>query len=272
MELVFNEFELKKYCEGFCKEIWDERFEIPIEISGRLTSSFGLFYYSKRTETSKKIVIAKRLLVKGSYKMETILSVIKHELCHYHLYRNGLESDDHTPTFDAECVKVKASLTETISTSGTVISGYCKCCGKRIIKDAKPRHYNNPNRYFSRCCKSKLRYETSTYNDESVNEFIDYDNRFLGVIEGYQKCANKINHEEVKVQRESTSLKIENIVVPGKRGVTRTQVHPAVEHCVDERSPEKLKMIKEHYPEYFRQVCMYISKKRLKYIKEVGLA
>ena len=234
--------------------------DIPVEINGRLLRALGNFHF-KYGGQPIKICIAKRLLT-GDYKMETILSVIKHELCHYHLFRNNKEFRDFTPTFDKEALKIGASLSNQIKTSGYIKVGYCSKCNKLVINNAKPKHLRH--NYISACCKTEIYFKTEYKEDKTQVILNNLDKEFI----------NKIHKKESPntIKKTIKNINITDIVKPGKRGVTRAQVHPAVEQAVDEHSIEKLILIKQTYPEYFKQVCIYINKKRLAYLKEIGLA
>ena len=105
--------------------------------------------------------------------------------------------------------------------------------------------------------------------NESLMENISQTERILGVLEVYDFNRNGIrNITELPIK---PVLNINNLVKPGKFGVTRSQIHPAIIAAITENSKEKLTLIKESYPEYFDSAVSFMNKKNKSYLKEIGL-
>ena len=105
--------------------------------------------------------------------------------------------------------------------------------------------------------------------NESLMNNISSVERILGVLEVYDFNKNGIrNITELPTKKELT---INDIIKPGKLGVTRSQVHPAILNAIKECSKEKLILIKESYPEHFDSAVSFMNKKSKSYLKEIGL-
>ena len=105
--------------------------------------------------------------------------------------------------------------------------------------------------------------------NESLMNNISSVERILGILEVNDFNRNGIrNITELPIKSE---LNINNLVKPGRLGVTRSQVHPAIIAAIAENSKEKLTLIKESYPEHFDSAVSFMNKKNKSYLKEIGL-
>ena len=156
--MTLTKTQLKDICKYYMFELWGERLEIPVEISGKLSKTFGYFQYISSTKTPLKLMFSKRLI--ENYKLSTIESIIKHELCHYHLFINNEPHDDGHPVFEAELARIGGSSTGTLAEAGEKYYCICKKCGKKIgpYDSEKIARKRVEQAYVSRCCGTRLNY------------------------------------------------------------------------------------------------------------------
>lgn len=103
--------------------------------------------------------LAKRLF--ENYDEETIEGVIKHELCHWALCKQGKPFDDGHPVFEAELVRVGAPSTKQITFKGKLYTAGCKKCQKEVVSRKSRGRLNKylTGGYTSRCCRSPIVYQ-----------------------------------------------------------------------------------------------------------------
>jgi hypothetical protein len=92
----------------------------------------------------------------------------------------------------------------------------------------------------------------------------------LGVKEEEIQEQSEIDSIEIKVAVESNTgeLKIEDIVEPGRYGVSNSQMIPAMKKAIAEKSIEKLTMLKKSYLYTFDKSVCYLKKAERKFITD----
>lgn len=80
--------------------------------------------------------------------------------------------------------------------------------------------------------------------------------------------SNDIDNIEIQVVAESSNseLKIEDIIEPGRYGVSSSQMIPAVKKAIAEKSIEKLSLLKNTYFYTFEKSIRYLKKAEREYI------
>ena len=107
--------------------------------------------------------------------------------------------------------------------------------------------------------------------NESLMNNISQTERILGILEVNDFNKNGIRNIVEASQPIQSELTIGDVIKPGKLGITRSQIHPAVMAAIKECSKEKLTLIKESYPEHFDSAVSFMNKKSKSYLKEIGL-
>lgn len=108
-----HEKELEKYAEKFLKQNYNTNLTIQIKISGRLTSTGG-YFQCRRTHGNEKqpvkIEMSERFIASalhdGQEGLEAILDVLKHELVHYVLCKQGKNFNDGDDDFESELARL----------------------------------------------------------------------------------------------------------------------------------------------------------------------
>ena len=150
-----NVKEITNICKNYLRDYWNEELVIPIKIDGRLKNSLGYF----RHYGNFPGVIGSMEFIKFSkdlflyYSNEDIKKVLLHELCHYVLYKRGIEGyKDGMQPFENELKRINSVSTNTISHHGKVYQVYCPHCNKVIGKTPSKRNATNVvNNYFCSC-------------------------------------------------------------------------------------------------------------------------
>lgn len=268
--MILNEIQLTSICRELMKEIWGDTLDIKIVLNGRLTRSLGRFVYMNNyaQRIPLKIEISKRL-INGTYNPKTIESVLKHELCHYYLYKKGYKGfKDGNIQFEKEIKRIGSHSTGVIQRAGEYHECVCSICGakvKNFTNKDKAIKFCESKRYISRCCKADIVYSgIKVYEDKNVS------NEKYSIIDKYISDSSRgINNNTNKNINRNSNLNIDDIVVLKRRTVSQQNVWDAMLLAVEEKSPEKLILIKEHYPELFNKICLFIGKKRVEYINSV---
>lgn len=275
--MKITEKNLKLMCEELMNKLWGDKLEIPVMVSGRMTNSLGLFYSrtvyvrGERVRQPLKIVISKNLL--EYYSLENIEGVIKHELCHYHLYKKGGKFSDGDKEFEDELKRIGSHSTRTLNRSGMIYTVICSCCGKVTRRTAsKAAVTRTINTRISACCEADLQQGESYIMPDNNKQDCNYksDNN-ISVIHKYvtdspSESVEKKPNINTKV---TSNINIDEVVVPGPRGVTCKQVYWAMRALTDERSEsakEKIKLIAKTYPQMFEKECRTFPKKRMQFI------
>lgn len=275
--MKINNKELKLICDELMEQLWGDKLEIPVTISGRLTRSLGLFYYRTVYNSGEfvrepiKIVISKQLT--EHYSLENIEGVIKHELCHYHLYKMGGNYSDGDKEFEDELKRIGSHSTRTLTRAGEVHKCICSCCGKVVrTTGSKATATRTINSRISKCCKAKILYGGTHIENDSNEQNCNYQtSNYISVIHKYaadspSECLNKETNNNTNV---TLKFSIEEVVVPGPRGVTCKQVYWAMRALTDERTEEakeKIKLVAKTYPQMFEKECRTFPKKRMEFI------
>lgn len=234
------------------KEIYGVEFNLPIMISKRMTSTYGYFQYKI---VNKKLIPIKiqysNYLINGGFRLDTIKSIIKHELAHWYLAITGKDFSDGDPTFERELKRINAAPTRTIKLSGEMHIAVCSTCKSirhRNYSETKARNYGK--RRTSGCCKAEIIYGGTIYVEDKSEL------RSNVVIE------NKKETQPIKqIVKNSTTLSIEELIVPGPKGVTNVQVNPVIRKAIEENSPQMIQLLIKHYPEIYYSAKKYFGKK-----------
>lgn len=107
-----HEKELEAYANNFLEKNYNTSLTIPIKISGRLTSTGGIFKarIMGGIREPLEIHISERFtagaLHDGEEGLEAILDTLKHELVHYALFKLGRDFRDGDYDFENELAKL----------------------------------------------------------------------------------------------------------------------------------------------------------------------
>lgn len=112
----FYEFNYNEYAADFTLKTWNKKLDIPINISFRGKSRYGVFKYYKNKEKRKgqKEII---LYLNKINNLEDAKNILRHELCHWFCYTSGLDYHDGSIDFERELLKVDATSTNTSNDS-----------------------------------------------------------------------------------------------------------------------------------------------------------
>jgi hypothetical protein len=114
--------------------------------------------------------------------------------------------------------------------------------------------------------------------EEEINEPIKKE---LDKVEENEIKENEIKEEEIKEEENkeglnikvevvnSSDLKIEDIIEIGPKGVSNKQMIPAMKTAVEEKSKEKLALLKFKYPAVYESTIKYIGHKRALELKKL---
>jgi SprT-like protein len=151
-EIDFNPEILQKLADKLSLHYWQRKCEVPVTWNGRLTRSMGRFLYSTKGKgrTPQGIELSK--YAAQFINRDIFISVLLHELCHYHLFIQGKPFDDHHPVFEKELERVGAISTNTVQIPQKSFQLYCSKCNKSI----GIRKRLNTALYRSGCCKGKI--------------------------------------------------------------------------------------------------------------------
>lgn len=248
-----------KKAKIFTKELWNIEFDIPVELSGKMTSMLGYVKYRKNfnADVPTLMKIASRL-VNGDYKEETIDGVILHECCHYALMKLGKPHADGHPVFEAELRRIGASSTRTLHNVGDVHEFCCSKCGKSLggFNERKTKNLlkkiNDLYRYpISKCCRARITYKGKQYKED--------DNKTRQAWDGK---AQEIKAAMSVAQSQVTTTKTPLVVPNGPNGkVTNTQLIPVLKQLLNSNNIEGIKELKNKYPSVFESSKKYFGKK-----------
>lgn len=290
-KIKLNEDQLTMLVADIAKEIWNVNISIPINVSKKMKRMFGYFMTKTNGRGQTKAVklsFAYRL-VNGDYKLLTIVDVIKHELAHYMVFTNGIGFHDGDMEFENELIRIGAHSTGTLAGAGESYFGVCSCCGKVATRGNEKKVMKQcaiDSTWVSRCCGKKIKYVGKEYREDKTVERLANDVRFRG---NNLKSINKLFNnakQNIQIPKVITSniitkkaasnpmldnTDITSIIVPGPKGVTRSQVHPVMVNAIDNNNEQLLILINQQYPEFFSQVLKYISKKRLSYVQSLNI-
>lgn len=269
--------ELKLICEELMEKLWNDKLEIPVVISGRMSNSLGLFYYQTTTRngqvkrTPLKIAISKKLV--EHYSLENIEGTIKHELCHYYLYKTGQLFSDGDKVFEDELKRIGSHSTRTLSHAGEIHTCLCSLCGRVVDKSkSKASATRTINNHISACCRADIVYGGMKIVKDTNAKDANYKTKNnISVIHKYVSQSSPVRKNRITNNNieQPTKLKIEDVVVLGPKGGVSAQVYYALIAAIKEESAEKVRLIAKHYPSQFDYECKRFSKKRMSFINSV---
>jgi len=257
-----------KKAKTFTKELWNIEFDIPVELSSKMTSTYGYVRYRRGFGKDVPVLmkIASRL-VNGDYKEETIDGVILHECCHYALAKLDRPHNDGHPVFEAELRRIGASSTRTIHNVGDIHEFCCTKCGKTLtgFNDQKAKNLikklNDPYRYpISKCCRARIVYKGKQYKEDDNRTRQAWDGKAQEI-----KAAMSIAQPEVTTKKN-------HIVVPnGPNGkVTNNTLMVILKELIKNQNAEGVRELKKQYTVIFESSFKYLSKKEQEFIKRVA--
>lgn len=142
--------DLTLYASDFLRKNYNTDLTIPIKCNNRLSRSMGRYIYSYNQP--KRIEIAGHVFDYATNII--ILKVLRHELIHYALHKQGLPFDDGDYLFEKELIKHNAPRTESFSVGKKYLYKCNNCNRERATKTKKV--YSNPHLYKTGCCNDKL--------------------------------------------------------------------------------------------------------------------
>ncbi len=161
--MAMTVFQIRQRCKQIAEQFWGLNFDIPVEISKRMSSTMGQFTHipSSKTSPSKavKLTFSYDLLV--NYKEDTIESVIAHEVCHWALFTLNQPNKDKHPYFESELKRVGGSTTRIIPHAGALHKVVCSGCGATMIRGTerqKNSYMKKVNYCVTKCCGVKFQY------------------------------------------------------------------------------------------------------------------
>ena len=153
-----------------CKKYFDfdfDKLNIPVEINGRLSRSLGRMVYSLTKNKPVSLQFSKKLL-DGSYKIETVESVIKHEVTHLVLFCRNEPFGDGCSNFEKTLKEIGGTSTKTIM-NNKIYTAKCKCCGKTVAKvDSNQKLGRILKNNISACCHSDLKKGEIIYKKDNT--------------------------------------------------------------------------------------------------------
>lgn len=272
-----------------CTKYFDFDFDslkIPVKINGRLSKSLGQMVYSCRHNKPLSIEFSKEL-ISGIYKIETVESVIKHEVTHLVLFVRGEEFRDGSKNFEDTIKKIGGTSTRTIK----ALRNYhakCSCCGERCLTTSKKstyKKYINNKWYVSGCCHSMMIPDgESILEDETEFKNMDAGELLRKNMENeqqrYNKIAKKVVAEKVnKPVKPQSKQNNEDIIIDpithliapknGKIKVNQTALWRTLTYYVDKRNDDEIKFLYKSFKEDFINGYRCLTKNRMKYIDSI---
>ncbi|RKD26761.1 hypothetical protein BEP19_16305 [Ammoniphilus oxalaticus] len=154
-EIDFSPEKLQALAEKLSAHFWEQPLAIPVRWNGRLTRSMGRFIYGIRGGKRESLRIEMSKYAARFIDREIFIAVLLHELCHYHLFRQGQPFDDHHPVFEQELKRVGGISTNTVQLPTKVYRLKCRVCRAELGYMQR----FNPARYRSPCCHSEIERE-----------------------------------------------------------------------------------------------------------------
>lgn len=254
-----NIYQAEKRTRELAKELFGMEFHFPVVENGRLTRALGRYLYRGRGKTiyPAKIELASRLLT--NYNVETIESVIKHELTHWALSVKGIPFQDGDPEFEAEIRRVGAHSTGIIRASGTLYTAKCSSCKKVIVKNNSEgclwKYIKPGSRYQSKCCKSRI-IRGEVIFEEDTNTITASPKRVVP----QQTPTKQAAIQTVSENSTRQVVDLSDVLEKGPRGVTNKQMIPAIRKVLDMENKTLLLELEKSYPEVFNATIRYIGK------------
>lgn len=149
----------------FCAEEYSVSFDIPLKLNGRLTRALGQFVYYKNGKGQTRIELSKDLIER--YELSEIISVLKHELIHFCLWKLELPHNDGDEYFEEELKRHNVCSTKSLPNRRDRHIYVCPNCGELFVETRKL----SENKYYHKKCvgTKHLTYkETVSFNHKVV--------------------------------------------------------------------------------------------------------
>ena len=278
--MTITKNQLINICKYYMFELWEDKLQIPVEISGRLSKSLGYFKYSFNG-LPIKLVFSKDLL--QNYKLSTIESVIKHELCHYHLFKMKEPFADGHPNFEKELVRIGGNSTKTIHTAGMRHVCKCKKCGKIVGNyktEAKAK--SKISKCLSGCCLEELIYG-GVIEIEDNSKLFEAQIKTKKLEEVLKLSSKEINdyingdlndskpQETLEVANTLKEFNINDYVKVTSKKPTQGNVYDTLVILIDKQDQLNINNLLNLYEKHFNNCLKYLSKKRKNYLNQIGI-
>lgn len=147
---------LTKVAKHFLQKEFGLELTVPVQISGRMKSSLGLFYFERKpTNRPVSIKIAKGLVLEEGREFD-VIDTLRHECIHYALFVQGLPFDDDDKEFVDTCNRLGVSLTRT--TKGFADQHMWDCKHGLKTLSSNNMRYHEKGTYYKKCgCKLTYR-------------------------------------------------------------------------------------------------------------------
>ena len=251
---------------------FDMKLEMPVLLSGRLKRSLGRFYYSSAFHKPTKLVFNKSFFTNPAYDLATLESVLLHECVHAELCIKGMPFDDRDPEFIKECKRVGATLTREIELIKVVkYVAQCEKCGAEL--EVEKTVFNHINMYRTKCCKADLVNKRIIHLDVKEDKNKSIVNCHTNYLEtAIQILNNKRNDIKQIKSCADESKKDEKIcegvlVFEGKsRKINQTCLWRSLKYHYENRDIEKIRIIRDTYPEIYPNAFRCLTKTIQNYI------
>lgn len=155
----WTEEELKRLADELSKRHWGKPCTIPVSWNGRLKKTMGRFMYHERLGKREALRIELSKFAAQTLNEATWISVLLHELCHYHLFIAGQPFEDGHPRFEQELRRVGAATSHTIRLPQQGYKLFCSQCERPL----GVRKRINTAHYRSACCGATIIKERYTW-------------------------------------------------------------------------------------------------------------
>lgn len=261
-----NIYQAEKLAKEYAMEYWGLKLNVPIVENNRLTRSLGRMCWRRnnllRKYTPLKIDLAGRLL--RNYSDETIISVIKHELCHWALLVLEKPFSDGHPVFEKELQRIGASSSFTIQQAGNLHTVVCKGCKKEAVKNESRNRLKKyvVKGYTSRCCGERLEWGPTVYIEDRNGEADNSQPRRIQREQRQAAMSAAIASARVLEQPTVTATvsSLNEILIPGPRGVTNKQMIPAIKKAIDLNNKELIVELRNQYQSVLEGSYKYLGK------------
>ena len=141
----------------------------------------------------------------------------------------------------------------------------CEGCNKtQQFDNITNAEYATENK--SKCCNTPYEYiGLQPFIEDFVIVTKKEKNDNMEIIKQKEVTIQEIQpKEEIQSKEEpinNLQIKIEDIITPGPRGITKAQMVPVMKANIDEGNSLELKILKQHYPEIFESSIYYINNK-----------
>jgi SprT-like protein len=148
------EKKLENEARKFLMEAYGLELTVPVQVNGRLKSTYGRFVYYRSPKRPKLIEVGKNYIEHQDWK--TIKETLIHECIHYALFVLGKPHNDGHPVFEAEIQKHGSHSTGTVAYRGKVVQYGCPKC--KSVFSRKRRYPRNGAGYYCKKCKVDIVY------------------------------------------------------------------------------------------------------------------